>query len=308
MLHQTVTAAQLVLSDDASTDGTVEAVREVVARFRAERPSLPLVFTVLENPEPLGVTANFEQAVRACTGDLVALCDQDDLWAPNRLEVVTALFAADPRLLLLHGDARLVDAGGEPLGETLFDGIGFGATEQREVREGRAFDTLLRRNVVTGATTVFRRELLERALPFPASWVHDEWLAMVAAIFGRVDFVPEALVDYRQHGGNQIGAGAPSLAELFGRLREPRAVRNARLLARAEALLARLEARDDVSPDVVEAAAGKLRHERVRSALPGPRPLRIVPVLREALTGRYSRFGRARYDVVRDLVQPVDRG
>lgn len=304
ILRQSVPPTQLVVSDDASSDGTITTIRDQVARFRAERPDVPFDLIVLENTVPLGVTANFEQAIVACTGDLIVLSDQDDVWREQRLERIVAEFAASPDLTLLHGDARLVDAAGEPLGELLSQGIGFTASEQGAVRDGRAFDVLLRRNVVTGATTAFRRGLVERSVPFPASWVHDEWLAMVASIVGRVDFLAEPLVDYRQHGGNQIGAGSPGLRELWGRLHEPRADRNERLLARATALAERFS-EPDVPARIAECIRQKVAHERVRSALPRLRVGRLWPVFREWLTGRYGRFGRARFDVVRDVVQPA---
>ncbi|TFB80766.1 glycosyltransferase family 2 protein [Terrimesophilobacter mesophilus] len=304
ILHQSQPPAQLVVSDDASSDGTVSAVKDIMSRFRAERPTEGVALTLLENAAPLGVTANFEQAVLACTGEFIALCDQDDSWVPERLAAATARFMAEPGLLLLFSDARLVNAEGEPLGENLFEAIGFSAREKREVHGGRALDTLLRRNVVTGATTVFRRSLLESAVPFPAEWVHDEWLAIMAAVVGRIDFLPDALVDYRQHGKNHIGAGSPSGAELVGRLREPGTARNKRLLGRARAFAGRLAAMGGVDRELVRGAEAKLAHEYARSGYPRSRFLRLGPVVLEAATGRYGRYGRARYDIPRDLFQP----
>lgn len=301
ILAQSSPADQIVISDDGSTDATLEIVRVELAAVGSSAPEV----VVLENPAPLGVTRNFEQAVLACTGDIVVLCDQDDLWAPGRLERVTGEFAARPGLLLLFGDARLVDVSGVPLGHTLFEAIEFTSGEQREVRRGRMLDVLLRRNVVTGATAAFRRSLLDVAAPFPDAWVHDEWLATVAAITGEVDFVPEPLVDYRQHDSNEIGAAPPTMAVRVGRLREPRRERNRRLLARAEALNERVVALQGAVSDAASGLVrGKVAHERFRSGLPRARMLRVVPILRAAASGAYRRFGRARYDVLRDLAQP----
>ena len=305
ILHQTLPPSELVVSDDASTDGTVSKVREIVDRFRAERPTSPLAFVVLKNPEPLGVTANFEQAVRACTGDLVALSDQDDVWMPDRLRAVVREFAARPRLTLLHSDARLVDEAGAPIAHTLAEAIEFTASEQRQEHEGNSFDLLLKRNVVAGATTVFRRELLAHAIPFPDTWVHDEWLAMIASVTGQVDFLPEQLIDYRQHSSNQIGARKPTLGDRLGRLQEPRIERNRRLTARAESLVDRLVELEEVPDRALQSARRKWEHEKARSALPASRIRRLIPVLRAAVAGRYRRFGRTRYDILRDLLQPA---
>ena len=99
----------------------------------------------------------------------------------DKLAVIVDHFAQRPELTLVHTDARLVDEHGTAIGQDLAAALGFTARDQRDVREGRALNVLLRLNVVTGATTVFRRSLVDSAVPFPASWVHDEWLAVIAA-------------------------------------------------------------------------------------------------------------------------------
>lgn len=306
ILHQTVMPAQVVVSDDASTDATVQIVRDVFSRFRADHNGTAPVLTLLRNAEPLRVTANFEQATLACTGDLIALSDQDDVWVPERLARMIDEFHQRPELTLLHSDARLVDDQGNPLGGTLSEAIGFTARERRHIHEGNAVDVLLRRNVVTGATTVFRRSLLDAAAPFPEAWVHDEWLAMIASIVGRVNFLPDTFTDYRQHDTNQIGASKPSLTQKIGRVSEPRAQRNRRLLARAAALESQLHEIAGVSDRMIMVVAAKRRHEEARNSLPRARALRVFPIIRMALRGGYRRFGRARYDIMRDLLQPAD--
>lgn len=301
ILAQSSPADQLVISDDGSTDATLDIVRTELARCSSTSPET----TILENPTPLGVTRNFEQAVLACTGDLIVLSDQDDIWGIDRLARSRMEFVARPDLLLLYGDARLVEEGGEPFGYSLFEAIEFTVEERREVRHGNALDVLLRRNVVTGATVAFRRSLLDIAVPFSDAWVHDEWLAVLAATVGTVDFVDEPLIDYRQHGSNEIGAAKPTMAIRVGRLREPRRERNRRLLARAGALYERVvDLGDAMDAVVVDLVQRKLEHEHFRSGLPGVRILRLLPILGAAASGSYRRFGRARYDVLRDLVQP----
>lgn len=302
VLEQTLPPAQVVLSDDASSDGTVEIVRRLVTQHGG------VELVVLENPEPLGVRRNVEQALRHCTGDLVALCDQDDRWHPERLERVAAAFAADPGLLLVHSDARLVDGDGRPFGAGLAATQRLSPEERAELTGGRSLATLLRRSVVTGATVVLRRSLLDLALPVPEEWVHDEWLAVVAAAAGRTVFLDEQLIDYRQHGGNQIGVVHRGLRARVARLMLPREERNARLEARARVLvdrLAGLAAQEAVREEVVDAARAKLAHDAARRRLPAVRVLRVVPVLRELVTGRYGRYGRGRQDVARDLLQPA---
>ena len=305
ILAQSELPSELVLSDDASTDGTVARVTELVEQFNADHAAVAVRLVVLENRVPLGVTKNFEQAIAACTGELIALCDQDDIWAPDRIALATAQFAARPDLLLLHGNARLVDAAGVPIGYSLFQGIELTSAELAEIRAGDEFTTLMRRNVVTGATTMFRRSLLEHAAPFPAPWVHDEWLAVLASILGATDVLNQPLIDYRQHGTNQIGARKRSLGGKLAELGGSRAERGAYLVARAEALQERLESLGAVVPSTaVDLVARKVAHERRRRDFPAFRLARLAGIIRESRSGAYRQFGRPRYDIVRDLLTP----
>jgi hypothetical protein len=296
ILAQSEQPVQLVLSDDASTDDTIA----IVERELAAAPAIELI--VLRNSPALGVTRNFEQAVRATSAELIALSDQDDVWHPDRVRRAVDQFVARPELTLLHSDARLIDDFGAELPGSLFGSIAFTANEQREVHDGKAFRTLLRRNVVTGATAVFRRTLLDAAVPFPTPWVHDEWLAIIASITGRVDFVPDQLIDYRQHSSNQIGARKATLSDKRAKLREPRRERNRYLVARAEALADRVRQLD--ADSVLADVEGKVAFEQSRRDLPASRIARIAPILAGAARGRYGRFGRGKYDVLRDLSQP----
>ena len=299
ILDQTVRPVQIVLSDDDSTDDTVAIARRIVG------DAIPL--TVLVNRPALGVTANFAQAVSACTAPLIALCDQDDRWRPDRLETLIAVFRARPEVLLVHSDARLVDGAGVDLGQTLLGALELSRADRDLIHAGEAATVLLRRSVVTGATTVFRRSLLDAALPFPAGWVHDEWLATLACLTGTIELVEHPLIDYRQHGANEIGARRPGLVQKIRKvLAEPRAARNARLEANYGALVERVTALGASVPgDLAERVSAKHAHEVGRAALPASRVRRLSPVFREARRGGYRDYGHGWQDVLRDLLQPA---
>lgn len=268
------------------------------------RKSLPL--TVLRNDTPLKVTKNFEQAVMACTGDLISLCDQDDVWHSARLARMAAQFEQRPDLLLLHSNARLVDHQGLDLPGSLFSALEVRPFELQWIHSQRALDVFLRRNLVTGATTMFRQSLLKYALPFPREWLHDEWLGMLAAAIGSVDVLEEPLINYRQHATNQVGARRETFMAKF---RKAFALRDSTLSDRAhkiEVLLERLRQCGDAVPShVLEKMHQKLVHQRFRAALPKRRIKRCLPVLREALSGRYNRFGRGLHNISRDLFEPA---
>lgn len=297
ILAQTVPVHQIVIADDGSRDDTVGIARETLATFAGD------VLVLEPERRSLGVTKNFERALRACAGEVIALADQDDVWHADKLERMIAALGTDG--LLAFSDARLVGEHGQPLEghPRLFDGLGVTAWERERIAAGDAWSVFLRRNLVTGATAVMRRELLDLAGEFPEAWVHDEWLAIVAAANGGVRLLDEPTIDYRQHGANQIGMRAKLTWKIrFERLRAPRSQRNIRLFKRAQALAARAH---EWSEQAALDAEEKLAHETVRSELSPYRWDRISVVRRELKTGRYDRYGLGKQDALRDLLQPV---
>lgn len=286
---------EIVVSDDGSTDDT----REVIEHFARDSP-VPI--RLLQPGPRLGVTANFARALGATTGDLVALSDQDDVWHPNHLGRLADTLDRDRRLLLVHSDARLVDVAGRPVGGTLLAALRMSEAERVAISDRRAIDVLIRRNVVTGATLLLRRELLELASPFPEAWVHDEWLALVAAVHDGVALVDEPLLDYRQHGGNVIGAQVLTPRRLLGRLVEPSVERTGRLALKWE-----VAARDAEmwvpSPEVARRIRDKATFERERAEDPRGRLGRLPRILSRLATGRYAKFAsQGRLDALRDLL------
>lgn len=305
ILNQTLLPSEIIISDDGSSDGTLEIIESFWSQknesfSRAADVSL----TVIKNPLSLGVTKNFEQALLACHHPIIALSDQDDIWQPDKLEKLLPLFEQDPELLFIFTDSRLVDAIGKPLGVTSFQALVVSESERTALTTGNSQAVFLRRNLATGATVLLRRDLLDFAAPFPAEWIHDEWLALVASFAGHVHMTDECLIDYRQHGNNQIGMKKPGLRHYVGRLVFPRTERNARLFARAQTMHSHSYFLKDQG-EAHAAASEKLAHELARQHLSGQRLKRIKQVLEEKSTGRYDTYGLGMQDFVRDLLQPV---
>lgn len=300
ILAQTVLPDELVISDDGSTDDTLALVSQVLDEL-----DVPIRAEIIANASPLGVVANFQQAMIAATCDIVVLCDQDDVWHPDRVAVAVAAFEKSPGIMLVHSDARLIDGAGTPLGHTLFDALGVSARERAEAAAGDELAGLLRRNLVTGAAAAVRRVVVAAAVPFPALWVHDEWVAVIAASIGEGVLLDETLVDYRQHGSNQIGVTRLGIRGKVGRILEPRNGRNVYLAERARVLLERLEELPEARPDAVRRVREKLAHLEVRATFSRNRLARVIPVLREASTGRYALYSRGGGDILRDLLQPA---
>jgi glycosyltransferase involved in cell wall biosynthesis len=177
-------------------------------------------FVVSRSPERLGFYRNFERALLMAPpeAEYVTLCDQDDRWHPTKLE---RLLVGIGDAQLAYSDARIVTPEGELVRSSYW-------TERRNNYTN--FGSLLLANSVTGAASLYRRELLDDALPLPpllAKGFHDHWLAVVALALGTVAYIDEPLYDYVQHGGAVIGhSGAnrrprPIRRHLIERLRNP---------------------------------------------------------------------------------------
>ena len=210
---QTLLPSELVICDDGSTDSTWD----IVARFAQ---SAPFPVRPTQNPQNLGSTRNFEQAIRMCRGEYIALCDQDDWWTPDKLHVsVDALRARDAGGVF--SDGFLMDDTSKPTGARLWDAVRFDS--KREISSFSERDsgiaTLLRGNIVTGATLLFRSKLRGLLLPFPEEWMHDGWIAWMLVLHSRMIALEKPLIRYRIHETQQVGI--PGRA-IIARLRNAR--------------------------------------------------------------------------------------
>jgi hypothetical protein len=170
---------------------------------------------VIVNGEQLGSIKNFEKAIDLCSGDLIALCDHDDVWREQKLSVIESVFAADPGLGVVLTNADLIDQNGAALPGDLWSRARFSRSRQRELRGARRFNLLLGLPVATGATMAFRSCFRSLLLPIPAeapSFFHDRWIAVLVAAVGRIAIIPEKLIAYRLHRQQHIGVGKVPLA------------------------------------------------------------------------------------------------
>jgi glycosyltransferase involved in cell wall biosynthesis len=174
---------ELIVADDASQDETVaivEAFRDVRVR-------------VIRQPRNVGVVKTFENSLREASGEIIFLCDQDDVWREDKVARVLDAFESSPSTTLVLSNGELTDAEGRPLGETLRSGdrLPLGATAN------------FIRNRYQGSTMVFRREILEAVLPFPEGIpLHDSWIGIVNALVGKAAYLPQSLIYYRRHESN----------------------------------------------------------------------------------------------------------
>jgi len=183
LLAQTYPHFEIIAADDASGDSTVDILKSYAARDARVR--------VVVNPANLGFAANFAGALRLARGAFIAPCDQDDVWMPRK---IGRLLGAMEGRSMAYCDSTLVDEHSVALGHRLSQVV---PMQDLVDPLPLAFG-----NCVSGHAMLFRRSLLERALPMPPGFFHDWWLATVAAASGGIRFVDECLVLYRQHGSN----------------------------------------------------------------------------------------------------------
>lgn len=196
ILAQSYSNIEIIISDDRSTDSTVE----ILKAYQEENKSKKI--NIYTNKKNVGYSKNFEKAVSHCSGDYIAFCDQDDIWEPNKLSVqFHALYEANA--LAVFSDAFLVDEYGKDLDVSLWSAV-LGRRPPEKI-DYRAFYLT---NCVTGCTLMIHRQLLESALPFPEDVPHDWWLAYHAAFYEKLILIDEKLVHYRQHAGNVYGVGS----------------------------------------------------------------------------------------------------
>ncbi len=295
LLDQERRPDRIVIYDDGSVDGTWEFVQEW-----AQNAALPV--SVYRHPERMGYIKNFEAAVQALDTDLIFLCDQDDIWLPNKIALMANEFAKHPDLLLLHTNAKLVNAAAQDLGVSLFEALRLSESERRAVLAGNALEILCRRNLVTGATAAFRRCLLDIALPFPAALVHDEWLAIAAATHGRMSLLDTPTILYRQHANNALGMPL-SKWRIWQLLSAPPGQFHAKYAARQGELmrqLSKLSSMHAIEPPPFLPEMKK--HVEFRSHLPSDKLKRIASIFSEWKSGRYHVFSNGMRSVVRDIV------
>lgn len=197
ILKQLSAEDEVVVSDDGSTDGTIDIVRSLNDhRIR-----------IVDGPRRHSPTLNFEWALRNAKGEYIFLADQDDVWLEGKVtRCVEELQMCD----CVVSDARVTDCLLNTTSESLF--------QLMHVRRGR-LSNLLWRNGYTGCCMAFKREVLSKALPFPTDIpMHDIWIGNVAAFCGRLHFINDRLLLFRRHDAAASCNGKRSTYSLWQKL------------------------------------------------------------------------------------------
>lgn len=187
ILNQSIQCSEIIIVDDFSCDYTWNVLCEYAIKYSQIK--------IYRNDTNIGVIKSFEKALMLCSGDYIALADQDDYWLPNKLEILINKIGDN---WLIHSDAYVVDEKLRIINES-FSSI--------KPYHDNTLEMYYLRNNVTGCTVLLHRDLLKLALPFPEHVImHDHYLALCAKFFNKLSYLNQPLIKYRQHLDNMIGS------------------------------------------------------------------------------------------------------
>jgi glycosyltransferase involved in cell wall biosynthesis len=288
---------EIIICDDCSDDTTAEIVLE----FAAET-SVPVKW--FRNLLRLGVTKNFEKAISLCSGEIIFLCDQDDRWLPQKVEILVGQLGQNPAAMAFS-NAAVVKDDLTPLGYRLWSSIWFDDGEQQRVKSGDALPVLLRHAIAAGATLAFRSKYLPLILPIPSlPHSHDIWITLLLACVGNILPIDQDLIQYRLHGANQVGMREYGLLDQIRMARHQlKTSAFANLADLHEAAYARLASQDSypVEPKSLALLQEKIRHSRLRHDMPKRWLSRSGVVLTEIRQRNYQKYSYGWKSVLQDL-------
>ncbi len=182
ILQQTYPVHELLVFDDVSNDGTMQVLQDYAHQY-------PII-QVKQNPVNLGFTKNFEQAIQAGTGDVIAISDQDDVWMKDKIELM--MHAWQPQHPLIYCNSYIfsgeVPSEGKETVFTMFSG-----TDPRKI---------FLANTISGHAILCQRSFIHLVVPFSEKAMYDWWMGVVAAYNGGVQHYPKVLCLQRSHGDN----------------------------------------------------------------------------------------------------------
>lgn len=285
--QQTMPIHELVVCDDGSSDETLA----ILERF-SKQVTFPI--RIHQNPINLGSSKNFEQCLGMCQGDLIFLCDQDDVWIPEKVARIVQYLEENPEHEAVFSNALMIDQAGLPTGKTSFEQIEFTPEMQKKWRNKGAFEILMKGYVVTGATLAIRKSALNLVLPVPSiipELIHDGWIALILAASNKIGFIKDPLIHYREHSTQQVGLkGSVQPVTLLDRILRPRTAKMVKLKQRHADIehLTSYLIKLPIDQACKEKLIARNAFYEMRANLPSNRLCRILPVMKFTLNGFYK--------------------
>ena len=219
LLAQDTQEYHLIVGDDDSSDETLAILREYAPRFACGMEIHEFHYKKSSAKE------NFFRLLDFSCGEYIMFADHDDVWLSQKiLDTLSVMQAAERQYgdipLLIHGDLKVVDEQLRTLSDSLFSMQRLDAARSR-------LNYLLCQNIVTGCTVMINGKLRAQLCSCDVSRIimHDWWLALIASAFGKIIFMPQPLILYRQHRENEVGAkNVASGSYVAGRLQNSQGI------------------------------------------------------------------------------------
>ena len=190
--NQTLKADEIIVCDDCSTDNTIEILNKYKDILNIK---------LFINDLNLGVTKNFEKTISLCSGDIIFLCDQDDIWESNKIEKMSSFFVDNNVGIVLCNGILIDEKNKQIKNYTLWNSFGIDKIN----KENFNFEILINKLIFTGIATAFREDFKKYILPISKNTFHDEWIGFICSYKSKVLFLKDNLVRYRIHKNQKVG-------------------------------------------------------------------------------------------------------
>jgi glycosyltransferase involved in cell wall biosynthesis len=209
ILNQKCTDWILTIRDNCSTDNTVKVIENYVMNH-------PNKIRLIKSNTNIGACQNFAKLLEESDAPYVMFSDADDVWQPDKIEITLNKMKEMEKYfgyelpLLVHTDLKVVNKNLKTISSS------FWKYQKLNPKKGRVLNRLIVGNVVTGCTVMINRKLRDISIPIPAQAImHDWWIALVAAAFGKIGYINQPTILYRQHGKNDTGAKQWGMKYIF---------------------------------------------------------------------------------------------
>lgn len=199
ILEQSLKVDEIVVCDDGSTDKTLSILAEFKNKF-------PDIFKIHLNEKNLRSVKNFEKAISLCSGEIIFLSDQDDVWENNKVKIFSDFFEDNQNVDVVCSNGFIIDENSLQQNlYTVWDVPNFLSENKKEIDYFKVFATI--GNFATGASMAIRKSFINQVLPFPTveGLHHDEWIALVSSEQKKFAFLNDKLFSYRIHSEQQVG-------------------------------------------------------------------------------------------------------
>jgi glycosyltransferase involved in cell wall biosynthesis len=286
---------EIIICDDCSTDNTLNIIKDFEGLHGITK------IKIVVNNRNIGYLKNFESAISMCSGDIVVLCDQDDLWEPKKLEIIEKYFIDNPHKLVVFSDGFIIDKDSRKKEKSLWEIMGLSKRDITKFKQNDGIKVLLKKDVITGATMAFRSQMKSYILPLDNHFVHDSWIAMLATLQGKLGIIDEKLISYRVHIDQQIGSGHKNIRKkIKEKHRFSREVYNLVVL-KCEVLEHRLMNINYYDSLELNLLKEKKLHFKSRISLSKYFVIRFFQVLGQLISFKYTRYAGGIASACKDL-------